>query len=145
MQTSAIRVEVIRFSLLVVLTVALLSVAIRLASHSTPSHPGAQPGPHPTASALPAGSVPPSAAAPLATTMPSAVTTPNPSSSSSAIAPQTRAAGGSSSGPTAQPVLPVTGYDAAVKLAGLSMILIGAGALTVRASRRERGRGRLYE
>jgi LPXTG-motif cell wall-anchored protein len=36
-----------------------------------------------------------------------------------------------------QPVLPVTGYDAAVKLAALSMVLIGGGALTVRASRRQ--------
>jgi LPXTG-motif cell wall-anchored protein len=50
--------------------------------------------------------------------------------------PATVAGGGSGSGgPGAQPVLPVTGDDT-VKLIALSLLMIGGGALTVRASRR---------
>ena len=144
--------EVIRFSLLVTLTVALLSVAIRLASHSD-SHPGAQPNPRGSTTS-------PSATTPLApastTPSPNAVassstpTTPTPGSTSTPPAGTTGSGSGSggngsagtgsggdgSGGPGAQPVLPVTGYDDAIKLVALSMVLIGGGALTVRASRR---------
>jgi len=144
-QTSAFRVEVIRFSLLVVLTVALLSVAIRLASHSE-SHQSLQPGPRETTSTVPSGSTAPTTAGPTTSGPSSPVTTPStaPRTAGATPAPHTApgsgggSAGGSSgqSGQQTQPVLPVTGYDAALKLAALSMVLIGAGALTVRSSRR---------
>ena len=145
MQTSAFRVEVIRFSLLVVLTVALLSVAIRLASHSE-SHQSLQPGPRETTSAVPSGSTTPTTSAPSSPIITPSTTPPTTGATAGATpAPRTApgsggggSTGGSGgqSGQQTQPVLPVTGYDGALKLAALSMVLIGAGALTVRSSRR---------
>ncbi|MDQ1745932.1 MAG: hypothetical protein QOD07_195 [Frankiaceae bacterium] len=129
MQTSAIRVEVIRFSLLVTLTVALLSVAIRLASHND-SHATLRPGALPPSGSSTPSSAPSSPSAPAATRPPSPAATP--------ARPHTAGgsgSGGSAAGQPGQPVLPVTGDDA-VKLIALSMVLIGGGALTVRASRR---------
>ncbi|MDQ1683829.1 MAG: hypothetical protein QOC82_566 [Frankiaceae bacterium] len=127
-QASAFRVEVIRFSLLVTLTVALLSVAIRLAadndSHS--SRPNAQPAPRTTTSA-PVNSTAPSTSTPAAST---------PTASTPAATPGGGGGSGSAGETGAQPVLPVTGYDDAMKLLALSMVLIGGGAFTVRASRR---------
>jgi len=129
-QTSAIRVEVIRFSLLVTLTVALLSVAIRLASHND-AHSSLRPNGSPSGSSAPTTSSSPGFTASPA---------PVPSSTAS-FAPRGSGSGsggsgtGSAGGAAGQPVLPVTGDDA-LKLIAMSLVFIGGGALTVRASRR---------
>lgn len=134
MQTSAIRVEVIRFSLLVTLTVALLSVAIRLASHSD-SHSTLRPGGLPSGPSAPSSSgTTPSAVSPPTSASPVG---PSPSATASFVPRGSSGSGGSggSAGQPAQPVLPVTGDDA-LRLVAMSLVLIGGGALTVRAARR---------
>lgn len=153
MQTSAFRVEVIRFSLLVMLTVGLLSVAIRLASHPD-AHSTAQPGRnghgHPQATATGTTTNPGGTASSApATTAPTSTPTTAPSPASTGAGAGNGGnsggntggsaggnTGGSSGGASTQPVLPVTGYDAALRLGALSLVLIGAGTFTIRASRR---------
>jgi hypothetical protein len=121
-QSAGPRIEVLRFGLLLVLTVALLSVAVRIHSHSSSSasgqpnvgHPTAQPSARATPAPTPTHSSP-------VQVLPTASTRPPRAGGH----PQT---------------LPVTGGDATVKLAALAFVLIGAGAVTMRAAgpRRQR-------
>jgi hypothetical protein len=127
-QSAGPRIESIRFSLLLVLTVALLSVAFRINSHPSSSARHAQGHPTPVPS--------PTASAPVHVLPSSATRAPS-------AHPHPRATGGSapatSVGGTGQ-ILPVTGWDATLKLGALAFVLIGGGTLTVRAAgpRRQR-------
>ena len=120
----------IRFGVLIVLTVALLSVALRIDSHSS-SHSGA-PGGGGRASTSPST---PSQVLPT-----SATRTPSSGGSPSANGGGNGAASGgngvaSGAGPvSAQPQLPATGWPGAVRLSALSLVLIGVGAVSVRAA-----------
>jgi hypothetical protein len=134
-QSAGPRIEAIRFSLLIVLTVALASVAFRIHSHSSPSaaHPhGRASSPIPSPSATVPVHVLPSAAtrAPVTPQHPRASGGPG---AGGGTAPST-AVGGT------QQILPVTGWPATVKLGALAFVLIGGGTLTVRAAgpRRQR-------
>ncbi|HET6908663.1 MAG TPA: LPXTG cell wall anchor domain-containing protein [Mycobacteriales bacterium] len=121
MRTAGPRIEIIRFSLLVVLTVALASVAVRINSHST-AHTSAPPARTPSTSS--ASGTPSSTPA---TSAPTAMPTPTPTSTQG---------GGSTAGGGPQ-MLPVTG-DEAVWLAGLAALLMAGGAGAIVASRRPR-------
>lgn len=136
-----------RFALLVVLTVALASVAVRIDSHSSPSAsrvPPAtsQPGVTGASSGAPGGSAGVPGGAPAGTPAGS------PGSGSGAThprraphRPRTAAAGGAVGGsgrPVAQ--LPVTGWDSAWKLGAVAFafVLIGGGMLSIGAAGRRR-------
>lgn len=131
-----------RFALLIVLTVALASVAVRINSHSSSTaskHPRAAPssefGSSPSA---PSQSSPP----PSPSVQPTHATR----------APRTAGHGGTGSGHGgtgsgqaggAPQELPVTGWDPALKLGALAFVLIGGGLLTMRAAGPGRPRQRL--
>lgn len=119
-QSAGPRIEVMRFSLLVVLTVALLSVAFRIHSHPSSSAHGRTPAPH-ASPGVPTQVLPSSATRPPVT-HPGAAGT------------------GAGSTPTPTPTLPVTGWGDAVKLGALAFVLIGGGTLSLRAAgpRRQR-------
>ena len=117
-----------RFSLLIVLTVALLSVAFRIHSHpsSSASRPPRQPSATPSIQAItPATPTTGSSASPSPSAVPHAV-------GGAGHGGQTGrpAAGGPAVG---QQVLPVTGWDSTMKLGALAFLLIGGGALVLRA------------
>ena len=130
MQVGSARIEVIRFSLLVVLTIGLLSVAFRIDSHSS-SHSGAAPHSSPSS---------PSQVLPTASTR-----APSPTHSPTAT-PSTHGTGGAGTGGgnsgnggaaggaggTAQ--LPATGWQGAVRLSALSLVLIGGGVMAMRVA-----------
>ena len=130
----------LRFSLLIVLTVGLLSIAFRGSSHS-PSHNAA-------------GS---SATTTTTTLGQSGTTTTSPTTSTTTVtsptSPGTSTAGGSGSGGSGgsgsngsgggsnaagQPTLPVTGWGPAVRLGALALVLISGGALTLSAGSQRR-------
>lgn len=117
-QSAGPRIEVMRFSLLVVLTVALLSVAFRIHSHPSSSAHGRTPAPHASPS-VPTQVLPSSATRPPVT---------HPGTA------------GTGAGSTPTPTLPVTGWGDAVKLGALAFVLIGGGTLSLRAAgpRRQR-------
>src|SRR3954454_4648313 len=117
-RSAGLRIEAMRFSLLVVLTVALLSVAFRLNCHHTsssagPTGPTGQPAVQPTGQ--PSGQ-PTTAPTTAPTTVPS---TPASSPANSPAANPHKAggsgqptSGSAASGPAAGPqTLPVTGWD----------------------------------
>ena len=140
MRSGSIRIEALRFSLLIVLTIGLLAVAFHGNSHS-PSHNAA------------------GSSAATTTTLGQSSTTTSPSTSTTTVAPPSStatstpsgsagASGGSGSGGSGsggsgsggsggtgagQPTLPVTGWGPAVKLGALALVLISAGALTMSA------------
>jgi hypothetical protein len=134
-QGAGVQVQVMRFALLIVLTVALASVAVRINSHpsSTASkHHNVAPAP---------GVSSPSPSAPQSPPQ-------SPSVKPTHVTRSPRAAGhgGSSSTPAgsgAQQQLPVTGWDPALKLGALAFVLIGGGLLTMRAAGPRRPRQRL--
>jgi hypothetical protein len=141
-QGAGIRIQAMRFALLIVLTVALASVAVRINSHpsSTASkHPGAAPVPSPSPGSPSSGSPPsqptqsPTRRAP--SVQPTHVTR----------APRAAGHGGTGSGQAggAPQELPVTGWDPALKLGALAFVLIGGGLVTMRAAGPGRPRQRL--
>jgi len=120
------REEFLRFALLIVLTMALASVAFRIDSHPA-SHPASQRSGAPMHRASPPTSGSPQVLPTSATRAPG-------SSPSSGAGPS--GAGRSGAGPAGppsgssvegQPILPVTGWDGAVRLAALAVVLIGGG------------------
>src|SRR4051812_22286152 len=141
---AGLRIEVMRFSLLVVLTVALLSVAFRINSHHTSSSAGR--GPRPT---VPTGqpAVQPTG---QPTGQPTAQPTAQPTGVASTPAAHPHKAGGpgpttsrsAASGPAGggPQTLPVTGWDSAVKLGALAFLMIGSGTLAMRAGTPRRQR-----
>jgi hypothetical protein len=129
-QTGSARIEAMRFSLLIVLTIGLLSVAFRVDSHSS-SHLSNRA--HAPGVSSPTGSPStPSQVLPTATTR-----TSGPGSGSGAgggSGAGSTGAGGTGAVTPAQPQLPVTGWQDAVRLSALSLVLIGAGVMSVRAA-----------
>lgn len=115
-QSAGPRIEVMRFSLLIVLTVALLSVAFRIHSHPSSSARGRTPAPHASPS-VPTQVLP-----------------------SSATRPPVTHPGTAGTGAGSTPTLPVTGWGDAVKLGAFAFVLIGGGTLSLRAAgpRRQR-------
>jgi hypothetical protein len=131
-QSAGPRIEVLRFGLLLVLTVALASVAVRIHSHpsSSASHRPGQPITRP--SPVPSATHPvPVQVLPTASTRP-----PRSGSHPHVVAPPASNGAGGSSPQT----LPVTGWDATVKLGALAFALIAGGSVTVRVAgpRRQR-------
>ena len=124
----------IRFSLLVVLTIALLSVAFRINTDSKSSslRPPGSAGPGATRS-VPSPSSGPGAFGP-ATSGP-ATSGPGTSQPTATPSPQSTSPIGAGSGSGATGQLPVTGWDNAIRLAAVACLLIGGGALTVLAAR----------
>ena len=128
--SAGFRVEVIRFGLLVTLTLALLTVAIRISSHPSAHHAVHVP---PVTVSSPPSSV---------------LTTPTPTVPTPTPTPRHTTGGGSGnggngnggsggSGPTStKPVLPVTGWDAAARLTAAALALISAGGLSIAGTRR---------
>jgi hypothetical protein len=132
-QSAGPRIEVIRFSLLIVLTVALLSVAFRIHSHpSSSAHGNAA---HPRASASPGV---PTRVLPSESTRPAARHPRTVGGSGSTGGSPGTTPAGSDGGSGA--ILPVTGWDATLKLGALAFVFIGGGTLCVRAGgpRRQR-------
>jgi len=132
-QSAGPRIELIRFSLLIVLTVALLSVAFRIHSHPSSSAHGRTPAPQASPS-VPTQVLPSSA-----TRTPA----PHPHATGGAGNPVGAGSHGGSSTPSGggtPAVLPVTGWGDAVKLGAFAFVLIGGGTLSVRAAgpRRQR-------
>jgi hypothetical protein len=122
-QSAGLRIEVMRFGLLLVLTVALLSVAFRIHSHSSSS--SARPSTRPTPVVSPTQTAP-------ANVLPTASTRPPASPRHPRVARTPGTAGaGTGAGGSTQQILPVTGWGATVKLGGIAFILIGGGAVTV--------------
>lgn len=146
---AGLRIEVMRFSLLVVLTVALLSVAFRINSHHTSSSAGRGPGPtvptgqpavQPTGQATDQPTTAPSTPASAPTGSPAArphkAGGPGPAISGPATSGQATS-GTAGIGPQ---TLPVTGWDSAVKLGALAFLMIGGGTLAMRAGAPRRQR-----
>ena len=149
---AGLRIEAMRFGLLVVLTVALLSVAFRINAHHTSSSAG--PSSPPTAQPTAQSTGQPTGQPTGPTSGPP--TSPGTSTGSSAGHPHH--AGGSGQATSGQPasgqptsgqqgaagngpqILPVTGWDSTVKLGALAFLLIGGGTLAMRvgAPRRQR-------
>jgi hypothetical protein len=129
MQSRGVRIEAIRFGLLIVLTIALASVAFRIDSHS--SSQSSKPHSPVTATPTPSTSSSPQVL-PTTSTRPPATAKPRATRTAGGAGGSGGAGGaGGGGGGTAQ-VLPVTGWDATVKLGALALILIGGGTLTVR-------------
>jgi hypothetical protein len=128
-QGADIRVQAMRFALLIVLTIALASVAVRINSHSSSSaskHHGASPVQSPALSS-PSPARPQSSPPQSPSVQPTHATRP----------PRTAGHGGAASGPAGGGVpaeLPVSGWDPALKLGALAFVLIGSGLLTIRAA-----------
>jgi len=114
-----------RFSLLIVITVALLSVAFRIDGHPSSSAHGRTPLPHASPS-VPTSVLPSSSTGPPRTA-------PATSGSGQSGGSGHPGAGASATGAAGQPTLPVTGWDDAVKLGALALLLIGGGSLAMRA------------
>ena len=145
MDSQRIRVEIIRFALLLIVTVGLISVAQR-AFDDDKQVTGAHGRPSTSASPAPgsAGSRPATApsSSPPATTPPAAGSgnDGNAGATTGADGSDANGSGGSSRGgetnAAGQPILPRTGPDGAVRLAGLALVLIAAGSLSVVGTRR---------
>src|SRR4051794_28075356 len=126
---AGLRIEAMRFGLLLVLTVALLSVAFRINSHHTSSsagpssRPTVQPTGQPTGQPTRQPSSQPSSQPSTAATTPA-----------SSPAAHPNKAGGSGQPASGQQTLPVTGSDDAVKLGALAFLMIGGGTLVIRAA-----------
>lgn len=135
--------EPIRFSLLVVLTIALLSVAFRLDDHQS-GHSNATARPRATATApAPTHVLPTSTSRPGGTTSAGAGSSPTRPGGTTPAG----AAGGSAGSGTVvsaqRPILPVTGWPVTAKLLAGGFVLIGLGIATMRLStpRRRTQRG----
>ena len=112
-----------RFSLLIVLTVALLSVAFRINSHPSSTARGRTPLPHASPS-VPTSVLPSSRTRPPRTQPSTSGGQGQPTGAGASAGPGASAAG--------QPTLPVTGWDPTVKLAAFAFVLIGGGTLAMR-------------
>jgi len=133
-RTAGPRIELIRFALLIVLTIALVSVAVRINSSNT-SHSSAV---RPPVSGQPTTSVP-SSGQPTSAPASTPASTPASASASTPAKHHHPTPTGSvpSTGPSTGPrMLPVTGSDSAIRLAGLAVVLLVAGAGAISASRR---------
>jgi hypothetical protein len=136
------RIEVIRFSLLVVLTVGLVSIAFRINSSpsSSSSHPQpSRPVPSPATSSL--APVQPSVAPTHAIRIRPPGSGPARGSGAGSGAGTGTGTGtgagigtGTGTGTGGQQQLPVTGWDDAAKLAAVAFLLIGGGTLAMRAA-----------
>jgi len=133
-QSAGPRIELMRFSLLIVLTVALLSVAFRIHSHPSSSAHGHTPPPHASPS-VPTQVLPSSA-----TRTPARHPHATGGGGSPAAAGNHGGSASTPNGGGSPPVLPVTGWGDAVKLGALALVLIGGGTLSLRAAgpRRQR-------
>lgn len=120
---AGLRIEVMRFALLIVLTAGLLSVAFRINGHPSVSAHRHTPLPH-------ASPTTPTSVLPTARTRPPRT----PSTTSGGGRGQPGGSGTSATpGATGRPTLPVTGWDEAVKLGALALLMIGGGTLAMRA------------
>jgi hypothetical protein len=127
-RTAGPRIEAIRFSLLVVLTIGLLSVAFR--HDSTPASHSAKAPSSPSSAASP--SSPPSV-------LPTSSTRPGGTGTTGTGTTGTGTTGTGTTG-TALPTLPMTGWDGAVRLGALGALLVTSGAMSLSASRAPRRR-----
>lgn len=129
--------EPIRFSLLVVLTIALLSVAFRIDDHKS-SHSSATPRPRTTASA-PA----PTQVLPTSTSRRPGGSTPTGHGGSPSTSGGDGSGGSGTVASARQPILPVTGWPVTAKLLAGGFVLIGLGVAAMRLStpRRRTQRG----
>lgn len=137
-----------RFALLIVLTVALASVAVRINSHSS-STASKRPGAAPSSQLSSSPSVP-SQSSPSQS--PQSPQSPSVQPTHATRAPRAAGHGGQGSGQGgtgsgqaggAPQQLPVTGWDPALKLGALAFVLIGGGLVTLRAAGPRRPRQRL--
>ena len=117
-----------RFGLLIVLTIALVSVAFRINSHDTssqsrpPSRPAGIPSTRPSA--------PPTS--PFPTTAASSPGSGSPTPGVLGRAVRRHPTSGQLGTAKGQQILPVTGWGSAMKLGALALLLIGSGAMVVR-------------
>jgi hypothetical protein len=138
---AGVRVEALRFMLLIVLTVALASVAFRINSHSSSTSSHGRSGRPPVAtnppSSAPSGPSTAPQGTPTARTSPTHHSHPATGSGSSGTG-----TGGSSGGAGTPTQLPVTGWDSAMKLGAFAFLLIGGGMLSIRSAGPRRHRQR---
>ena len=120
--------EFIRFALLLVITVAAISVATRIHDNGGSKEAGARSGPSATAAPT-GGSSGAGGSSSGATSSPDGGT-----SSATGSSGSTGSSGGT--GSTTSPVLPRTGTDDAVRLTALAFLLLGAGSFSISLSRR---------
>jgi hypothetical protein len=144
-QGAGIRIQAMRFALLIVLTVALASVAVRINSHSssTSSKPPAAAPSSGSSSSPPTHpqSSPPQSSPPQSPSVQPTHATRAPRTAGHGGTGHGGASSGQAGGPPQQ--LPVTGWDPAMKLGALAFVLIGGGMLTIRAAGPRRPRQRL--
>jgi hypothetical protein len=134
------RVEIIRFGLLVTMTIALVSVATRGSGHHQGTHHAA--GSPAVVGASPSATTP---ASPSATAPASTGGNGQAAAGSGSSGPATTRSGGSAAGGTGgltssgtaagEATLPRTGSTHATVLVDLALLLVGGGAWTVVASR----------
>jgi hypothetical protein len=125
-QGAGVRIQVMRFALLIVLTIGLASVALRINSDGAASRK-ATPRPSVTVPATPSATSPATSSPqvlPTASTRAPGPAKPRSTGSTGA----TGAAGGAGARQ-----LPVTGWDATAKLCAVALLLIAAGTLATRA------------
>ena len=132
-QGAGVQIQALRFALLIVLTVALASVAFRIDSHSS-SSPSSQPRTHVPAMATPGNpqTSAPSKPSPTPTHHSHPATSGGSNGGSNGGINGGSSGGGAAAGAPEQ--LPVTGWDSAMKLGGLAFALIGGGWLTIRGA-----------
>lgn len=155
--TAGPRIQVLRFSLLIVLTVALLSVAIRI--HDRSSSNSSATNTRPPASGQPSTGQPSSGQPSTGTSSPPVAVLPTSSSRPTPSGTTTGGAGGAggptgsgsggaagsggSAGAAGQPTLPRTGWDGPIRYGGLAVLLLVGGAVALGAAgprRRPSGR-----
>jgi LPXTG-motif cell wall-anchored protein len=129
--TRRLRVEIIRFGLLLTMTIALVSVATRHNDHSSGRNEAAR-GHQPSATATPASG---------GTTAQSSLA-PSPGTTSSSPSPAAGSGGNDGASDTSEPgqvgsvpTLPRTGGTQTVDLAALAALFIAAGSFGMRISR----------
>jgi len=133
---AGLRIQVMRFSLLLVLTVALLSVAFRINSHHTSSSAGptSQPTVQPTGQPSGQPQVQPSGQPTAAPSTPASPPAAHPHKGGGPAQQGSgqQGSGQQGSGGSGPQTLPVTGWDQTVKLGALALLLIGGGTLCMR-------------
>jgi hypothetical protein len=125
-------VEIIRFGVLIVLTIGLLSVAARAFDDDGGSRTTAAARPSTSA---PSGSTSPGAQ-PTQAGEPSADPSVGGTSPSDDGSGGDTGSGGSGDGAIAAPELPRTGPDTALRLTGIALVLIAGGGLSLAGARR---------
>lgn len=147
MAARRVRVEFIRFGLLLTLTVALISVAARYNDHGSGREQAAR-GHHPSASATPSGATTSGGSTQAPASQSPATTSPTASPSERAAGgPSGASGGGSGAGGSGQaggvPTLPRTGGTQAIELSALAGLFIAAGTVTVRIARSPASSGQI--